>query len=1171
MTQPIHPAGQASPAPPPDVALPTVDNAPPASEIATATVTHAGGGAAATGARPAPPGYEVLAELGRGGMGVVYKARQASLNRLVALKMILSGVHASANDMARFLIEAEAVAAMQHPNIVRIYEISQHDGRPYFTLEYLDGGTLSGRLRNGPLPANEAARIVKDLADGLAYAHDKGIIHRDIKPANVLFAADGTPKITDFGLAKQMGADHDRDSGLTATGAAVGTPSFMPPEQARGEKATIGPRADVYALGATLYAMLTGRPPFQGASVVDTLALVTTQEPLAPSQLVPRLPRDLETICLKCLEKDPAKRYATAHDLAADLSRFLAGEPIVARPVGQVERAVKWMRRRPAVAALLATLAIVIVSAFAVVTWQLGQTKAALTTAEQQTRERALAQVNALRDSAPGAVPNILTDLGRDRFDVLPRLQELWASERDPAKRMRLALALLPVEPETVRPELTEWMLQADDPAEVLLAREALLPHKAELTTPLWTKAEDGNMPEAERFRALVALAAFDAESPRWTKSAPAAADRMLSSNPLHLASWMQALRPVRGPLLSPLGEVYRGAKLAEYQKTAAFILADYADDQPHVLADLLMDADEQQFALLYRKVNDEKHGDRAVSALLAEIDRQPAPVKDKFILEAKGTIGAGDKKVKITIGQKSYALLSKQFEVRLQVGKRYIVTMDSQDLDSFLVLHDRTGKHVFDDDGGGGLNSYLVFAPPSDAAYTVVAASIAKTGAFALKIVEVPGADDAREKLAKRQANAAVALLRLGKADEKVWRQFKHGPDPRVRSYLIHRLGPLGAAADAAVIIQRLKDEPDVTSRRALILSLGDFGAKISPAERKRLLPTLQEMYTSATDPGLHAASEWLLRTWQEEAWLKQVNLKWAKDGQQRKRRLEEIKRLSAQLKQKRPPQWYVNGQAQTMVVIPGPVEVLMGSPLMEADRQENEVQHKKEIDRTFAIAAKSVTVEQYLQFEKAYKIPEKYTRMPDLPVLGVTWYQAAAYCNWLSNEEGIDENQWCYETNSEGQVTRLKADYLGLAGYRLPTEAEMEYATRAGAVTSRYYGETDELLPKYAWYLKNAKETTWPVGSLKPNDLGLFDVQGNVFTWCQESFKQYPPGKGDEVVKDEEAGFLILPTVGRVVRGGSFIFQASNVRSAYRFENVPLGRVDSVGFRVARTIRPE
>ena len=304
-------------------------------------------------------------------------------------------------------------------------------------------------------------------------------------------------------------------------------------------------------------------------------------------------------------------------------------------------------------------------------------------------------------------------------------------------------------------------------------------------------------------------------------------------------------------------------------------------------------------------------------------------------------------------------------------------------------------------------------------------------------------------------------------------------------------------------------------------------------------------------------------MRTWKEGAWLKQVKEEWAKENKQRERA------SRAALVPGAKPQWFVNGQGQTMVVIPGPVEFVIGSPLTEAGRSDNETQHKKRIGRTFALAAKSVTVEQYRQFDKDYRLPAKYTRTADLPVVGTSWHQAAAYCNWLSKEEGIDEGQWCYEIE-DGQVTKLKANYLGLTGYRLPTEAEMEYATRAGALTSRYFGETEELLPKYAWYFKNSQERTWPVGSLKPNDLGLFDMQGNVYTWCQERYLSYPQGQGKKPEEDKEDIYSINIQHSRVLRGGSFLSQSSAVRSSYRYGSVPAYRYDSVGFRPARTFTP-
>ncbi len=294
-------------------------------------------------------GYEVLGELGRGGMGVVYQARQVLLDRTVALKMIRAGAGADEEDLARFRLEAEAVARLQHPNIIQIFEVGQLDGQPFFSLEFVAGGALEDRLAAGPLADAAAAELVETLARAMHAAHQKGIIHRDLKPANVLMTADGTPKITDFGLAKRL----EGGPGQTQSGAIMGTPSYMAPEQARGEIIRIGPPADVYALGAILYEIVSGRPPFKGPTSLDTVLQVINDEPVPLSYLQPRVARDLETICMKCLEKEPARRYASAADLADDLRRFRLGEPIRARRVGWGERALKFARRRPAVAAAL--------------------------------------------------------------------------------------------------------------------------------------------------------------------------------------------------------------------------------------------------------------------------------------------------------------------------------------------------------------------------------------------------------------------------------------------------------------------------------------------------------------------------------------------------------------------------------------------------------------------------------------------------------------------------------------------------------------------------------------------------------------------------------------------------------------------------------------------------
>src|SRR5262245_56544486 len=305
---------------------------------------------------PRIPGYDVQGVLNRGGMGVVYKAWHLRLHRAVALKMLLAGPYARPEELERFLREAEAVAGLRHANVVQVHDVGDLDGRPYFTMEYVEGGSLAQKLAGTPQPARQAAALVAALAEAIQAAHDGGIIHRDLKPANIRLTADGTPKVTDFGLARRL----EGGGGLTVTGVPVGTPSYMAPEQVQGHRDAIGPATDVYALGAILYELLTGRPPFRAETAAATLQQVLAEDPVPPSRLNPRVPRDLETICLKCLHKEPPRRYASAAALAADLRRYGRGEPIAARPAGRPERLARWVRRHPAAAGLLATLAVLV-------------------------------------------------------------------------------------------------------------------------------------------------------------------------------------------------------------------------------------------------------------------------------------------------------------------------------------------------------------------------------------------------------------------------------------------------------------------------------------------------------------------------------------------------------------------------------------------------------------------------------------------------------------------------------------------------------------------------------------------------------------------------------------------------------------------------------------------
>jgi len=675
-----------------------------------------------------------------------------------------------------------------------------------------------------------------------------------------------------------------------------------------------------------------------------------------------------------------------------------------------------------------------LLAALSLAGWRISR---ALDDAQQNTHATIL--VANLLNGGIERVPNVVTELSAYRTWVDPQLNEiLRESTTSPTDKLKASLALLPVDSRQLD-YLYERLAGGTSRQECATICQALQTHKEEIKERLLRAFTDPHLDSSQRFRFACILAEMRFSQPPWAwVNWSEIADALVSSK-LNTEVWGYTFGDCP-PLIEPLIRIFYTREKPEHAIRAAEILVYCAVTEPKVLADLVMDATEQQFAMLMRD-----HHASLRPFLTREIGRK----------------------------------------------------------------------------------------------------------------LSVDATEEAREKLAMRQANAAVALL-IMKQPAWVWPLLKHSPDPRARSYLIHRLSALGA--DARAIIDHLYRERDVTITRALLLSLGEYSENLLSPD---LLWRLKVMYRDGDDPGVHASAEWLLRTWKQEPWLKHVNDEWAKGKGQREERLQRIQQLVTKEKEETPPQWYVNGQGMTMVVIPGPVKFVMGSPTTEAGRQAGELQHKKRIGRTFALAAKPVTVEQYRQFVKGYALPAAHTGLPDLPVVGIDWYRAARYCDWLSKEEKIPEEQWCYEI--KGNEIKLKANYLSLSGYRLPTEAEMEYATRAGSKTARYFGETDHLLPRYARYNKNSDEKTWPVGSLKPNDFGLFDVQGNVFTWCQESYKAYPQ---EEASDDKEDDLVIIGTCSRVLRCGSFFSRASDVCSANRAGNVPAMGGDEYGFRLARTL---
>jgi serine/threonine protein kinase/formylglycine-generating enzyme required for sulfatase activity len=1109
----------------------------------------------ATAEEPVPtrPGatigpYKLIEQIGEGGFGLVFMAeQQRPVRRKVAVKVLKPGMD-SRQVVARFEAERQALALMDHVNIARVLEAGETTtGRPYFAMELVRGVPITDYCDKNCLRPRERLQLFITVCQAVQHAHQKGIIHRDIKPSNVLVTLhDGTPvvKVIDFGIAKALGQQLTDKTLCTAFAHLLGTPLYMSPEQAEMSGLDVDTRSDIYSLGVLLYELLTGATPFdkerlRKAGYDEMRRIIREEEPPRPSKRLSSLgaaaslvsahrqsdPRqlsrlfrgELDWIVMKALEKDRNRRYEMAGSLAADVQRYLNDEPVWACPPSSWYRLRKFARRHRWPVSVASALLLLLAMATAAGVMLRERVD------EQRKAAYAAGLVLSLGNADTGQVPSIVAQMAEYRkwtdpllrekkaislaeypesTGLLPPVGEAAAKSR---QQLHISLALLPVDPTQVR-YLKDRLLTAS-PQEVPVIRDALLPHRESLRDELWMVAQAAEKgKEPRRLRAAAALAEYDRQSENWAKVQSALANDLVRVPSVYLGLWMDALRPVRKNLLSPLAVVYRDGKRRETERSlAAEILADFAADQPQLLADLLMEADENQFGVIYPRLREQ--GERGLATLIDEIDRKLPP--------------------------------------------------------------------------------------------------------------DLPSSSAKREKLAKRQANAAVAVLRMGQG-QKVWPLLKHTPDPRVRSYLIHRLSAVGA--DPGAISKRLDVEPDVTVRRALLLSLGEFDKNAIPAEgRSALLPKVQRAYCDDPDPGLHAAAEWLLRQWQQENWLRQVNNEWAKGKERRAKRPEETgKQLASAAAPALPsdpapcrrssPRWYVNGQGLTMIVIPGPVDFVMGSPPTEEGRNPpTEPQHHKRISRTFAVSAKPVTMEQYRQFNPTYGVGEieKWAPTVDGPVAGTDWFQAAAYCNWLSRKEGLPESEWCYQPLFEhapmlvlaassvaglagflGPLTgtcgafpertdpqykpgmQLAPNYLHRTGYRLPTEAEMEYSSRSGATSSRYFGETPELLNRYALYLENSYDRTWPVASKKPNDLGFFDVLGNAFTWCQEPFADYPQVKGDEISEDNEGTLIVLGTSPRVLRGGSFANHASSVRCADRYWTVPTVRNFNTGFRVARTL---
>ncbi len=978
-------------------------------------------------------GYEILGELGRGGMGVVYRARDKKLKRIVALKMVLSGAHADAAELERFQREAEAVAQLQHPNIVQIHDVGEHNGRPFFSLEFVEGGELADQIAGEPQPPEQAAKLIETLSHAIHFAHQHNIIHRDLKPANVLLTSDGQPKITDFGLAKRL----EDDSAQTASGSIMGTPSYMAPEQAGGKQMTIGPQTDVYALGALLYCMLTGRPPFQSASVMDTVLQVLEQDPVPPRQLVQGLDRDLETITLKCLQKDPGRRYQSAEDVADELRRYQGDEPIQARPVSAVEHSWRWCRRNPAIAGLIAAFTLLLVVG-ASLFW------------ERQQAAFATGSVDTLLQADTSQSGLLIGQLSGHRHWADPQLTRAFeSSDHDSQAKLHAAMALLGKNPDALK-YVHNRLLDAQ-PQKFQPIRQALLPHITDDDiTRFWSLTRDVSQPAHHRFQSACALALFDPNNAAWQDPGLGRflTDHLVQIAPTALLPWRTALQPIKKHLHEPLATVFRNDTADKQQRLfAADVLGEYLRNEPAKLFELLVDSPPEHF-------------------------------------------------------------------------------------DTFL-------------------NRLKVFRTK--------AVELAEAGIAVMPKGKATESD--KDSLAERQSNCAMMLMRMGRPDS-AWKIFQHRSDPRLRSLLIHRVAALHV--DSSLIISRLEQEQNTSARRALVLCLGEFDdTQLTKDQRATVTGTLLSIYRDDPDAGMHSAAEWLLRRWKQGGQLAAID------------KTLKTPATTFQVDADKAPGWFINSQGQTFAIVEAG-EFRMGSDTAPPDYAQTEHAHRRRIGRRFAIATKEVTRKQWMVFsaetnEEPTNIEKvaTYTRTGDSPIIGVTWFRSAHFCNWLSEREGIPEDQWCYETDGQKQYSegmRAKARFWELSGYRLPTEAEWEFACRAGATTDFFFGQSETLLPQYAWTRRNSQSRTWPVASLKPNDLGLFDTHGNAMEWCYDRDQPYPITTN--IVGDAPAIDPVVKLANRSLRGGAFETRLVACRASFRAARGPHIMSPMFGFRLIKTM---